>query len=165
MLSNTNNELLAKGSERHDHERCISDALIRAQKLCQDQKQRLTRTREQVLRLIWQSHQPVGAYSIMDTLAESEGKRVAPPTVYRALDFLLDLGLIHRINSLNAYIGCQSPGHQHHSCFLICQQCQLALEFEPELLKNQIEALQQHSGFAISQQNIELLGTCPQCQQ
>ncbi len=165
MLSNQNNTLLNQGPDKHNHQQCIDTALARAQTLCQQQSLRLTKIREQVLCLIWQSHQPVGAYAIMESLAETQAKRVAPPTVYRALDFLLELGIIHRINSLNAFIGCQDPGHQHHSCFLICQSCKLAIEFDPGQLQSTVEELGRQSGFEIQSQNMELMGLCRNCKE
>lgn len=149
----------------HDHQACIDAALNTARELCREKQQKLTKTREKVLRLIWDSHRPVGAYSIMDGLAEGEQKRIAPPTVYRALDFLLELGLIHRINSLNAYIGCQDPSHEHHCYFLICTSCNLAIEVDPEGFQGAIGKLQKHSGFHIHQQNMELSGMCQHCQE
>ena len=89
----------------HDHGRCINAAMTRAHDLCIEQNARMTTTRESVLRLLWQSHRPLGAYQLQDQLAELLNKPIAPPTVYRAIEFLLQLGLIHRLPSLNAYIG------------------------------------------------------------
>ena len=86
----------------HDHGRCINAALSRAEELCTASKARLTPTRKSVLQLLWQSHQPLGAYQLQDQLSVLTGKSIAPPTIYRAIEFLLGLGLIHRIASLNA---------------------------------------------------------------
>jgi len=96
---------------RHDHKRCINAALCRARELCDARKARLTPIRETVLKTIWASHRPLGAYEIVDQMSQSEtsAHRVLPPTVYRAIQFLLDQGLIHRLSSLNAYIGCPFP--------------------------------------------------------
>jgi Fur family zinc uptake transcriptional regulator len=149
---------------QHDHQHCINTALNKAKQLCQDRKARLTDTREQVLKLIWGSHQPLGAYAIMDALREGSQKAIAPPTVYRALDFLLELGLVHRINSMNAYIGCLTPESKHHCYFLICRQCHIALEFEPSVVDQAIDGLVTSSGFIIENQSLELIGLCPQCQ-
>jgi Fur family zinc uptake transcriptional regulator len=93
----------------HDHGRCINAALSRANNLCLEKGVRLTPTREAVLRLLWQSHQPLGAYQVQGQLSKLTGKSIAPPTVYRAIEFLSDLGLVHRLASLNAYIGCPFP--------------------------------------------------------
>ena len=87
--------------------------------LCAERGVRLTALRSLVLELILQSHQPVGAYELLDIL-KNERRNAQPPTVYRALNFLLDLGLIHRIESLNAYVGCDAPHTNHYAQFLIC---------------------------------------------
>jgi Fur family transcriptional regulator, zinc uptake regulator len=75
----------------------------------------------QVLSLICQSHKPLGAYDLLEKLQEKQGHRIAPPTIYRALEFLLAQGFIHRISSLNAFIACFHPEQSHYAYFLICQ--------------------------------------------
>ena len=98
--------------------------------LCSAQGARLTPIRQRVLELVWANHKPVGAYDLLPKLA-AEGFNSAPPTVYRALDFLLELGLVHRISSLNAFIGCTHPGEVHPSCFFVCRECGKAQELDP----------------------------------
>src|SRR6187549_2302651 len=93
----------------HDHGRCTADALKHAEALCAQRSQRLTPTRRQVLEVLLSSHKPLGAYEIIDRAAK-RGTRHAPITVYRALEFLIENGLAHRIESRNAYIAC---GHRH----------------------------------------------------
>ena len=85
----------------HDHNRCIDSAIAQAEKVCEAENARFTDMRRKVFSLIWQSHKAVTAYELLDSL-QAEGQRVQPPTVYRALEFLTDLGLVHRIESLNA---------------------------------------------------------------
>lgn len=147
-----------------NHQHCIDDAMTSAHRICRDKKLRLTPIREQVLRLIWQSHRPLGAYDLLDLLSSASDKRIAPPTVYRALDFLLDIGLIHRINSLNAYVGCPAPSTSHPSYFFICTLCHTALECASEVLHQQIRHEGNAMGFAIQQQWLEVLGICDTCQ-
>lgn len=149
----------------HDHAHCIDTALATARRLCEERGIRLTPLREQVLQLVWQSHRPLGAYAILDLLAErsAEGKRQAPPTVYRALEFLLEHGLIHRINSLNAFIGCSQPRAEHHSQFLICQHCKSAVEIVDTTLDKSIEALAQRARFTPSGTFVEITGLCSSC--
>lgn len=154
---------LPLGCDRHDHAECVSDALAAAQALCNDRGARLTPLREQVLELIWQSHKPLGAYALMDMLAEASTRRVAPPTVYRALDFLLDQGLIHRINGLNAFIGCPAPDEQHHSHFLICRDCGVAVELDASALTENIQTAAQAAGFTVASHAVEIMGLCPRC--
>jgi len=156
---------LAKACSHHNHSHCISDALSSARQLCDSRGVRLTSLREQVLELVWQSHKPLGAYTLMDMLSQASIRRVAPPTVYRALDFLLAEGLIHRINSLNAYIGCPAPGAKHHSHFLICQGCNVAVELDNEQLNQSLFAAASGAGFSVISHSLEINGLCPQCQQ
>src|SRR6188472_2050822 len=89
----------------HDHHRCSADAMAAAQTLCDERGQRLTPIRRDVLAALLASHQPLGAYEIMERVAHS-GPRPAPITVYRALDFLRENGLVHRIESRNAFVAC-----------------------------------------------------------
>jgi Fur family zinc uptake transcriptional regulator len=149
---------------QHDHHRCINDALTIAQDICKSKGSRLTKLREQVLKIVWQSHKPLGAYSVMDILAEQSTRRVAPPTVYRALDFLLEHGLIHRINLLNAFVGCTRPQQQHANNFLICQDCGVAIEFSTTALDCAISSALAQFDFSLIGQSVELLGQCQQCQ-
>lgn len=148
----------------HNHQHCIDDALESARTICAKKGVRLTPLREQVLSLVWQSHKILGAYDLISMLTEISERRVAPPTIYRALDFLLDIGMIHRINSLNAYIGCPSPSTKHPSYFLICTQCQTASECHQPSLNQQIEDIGTSEGFMIQKQWLEVLGICHACQ-
>ena len=152
---------------QHDHKRCISAALERAKILCDDHDARLTPIREAVLKTIWASHQPLGAYDIVDkmTLNAQTGKRIKAPTVYRAIDFLLEHGLIHRIASLNAYIGCPFPGNLHNDFFMICRACGSAAECSTEQLSHTIAQTAEKTGFKMESQVIEIIGLCPECQQ
>lgn len=148
----------------HDHSHCIKTALQQAQQLCKINGQRLTKIRELVLQLIWQSHKPLGAYDLLPAIAEA-GFNSAPPTVYRALDFLQEQGLVHRLASLNAFIGCSHPDHLHHGYFLICQSCGTAAELESTELQASIQSVAADAGFSVEQENIEILGRCPNCQE
>lgn len=147
----------------HNHEHCISDALQLARNLCRQRNQRLTPIRELVLRLIWQSHKPLGAYELLPALADA-GFNSAPPTVYRALEFLQNQGLVHRIASLNAFIGCPHPGQPHEGCFLICRICNSTAELESAPVQRAIHASAAHLGFAIEHETVEVVGLCPNCQ-
>ena len=151
-------------STKHNHEACIDRALGEAESMCSKNGLRFTDIRRRVLELVWSSHQPVTAYDLLKTLRQ-EKDNAEPPTVYRALDFLLDLGLVHRLASLNAFIGCSHPGHDHPSCFLLCQQCGKAQEMEAGPWCNALDEAAQAQGFAVEQQLTEILGTCPQCRE
>ena len=148
--------------KQHDHKHCIQEALDQAVLLCEQRGVRLTAIRKQVLELIWQNHKPLGAYDLLDMLS-SDQQRVAPPTVYRALDFLQENNLIHRINSLNAFIGCCSPEHGHEGVFLICQQCGMTQEIESPQVAMAIEQHANKNQFKVSAQTVEVTGICPNC--
>ncbi|HSG04258.1 MAG TPA: Fur family transcriptional regulator [Marinobacterium sp.] len=148
----------------HNHQHCVSDALSSAKALCRSQGQRLTPIRELVLRLVWQSHKPLGAYELLPQLAQA-GFNSAPPTVYRALDFLQELGLIHRISSMNAFIGCTQPNHPHPTAFMICRACRTAAELDTSELETLFHLSAAKQGFDIEQQSVELLGLCVQCRE
>jgi len=124
---------------------------------------RLTALRKRVLELVWQSHKPLGAYDILAVLSEQDGRRAAPPTVYRALDFLLENGLVHRIASLNAFIGCNHPEHPHQGQFLICRLCHTAIELENAAVSDAIAAAAASVDFQAEAQTVEVVGICAPC--
>lgn len=147
----------------HDHDSCVDQALTDARAICQRRNTRLTPTRERVLELIWQSHQPLGAYDVLAQLSD-DGHNAAPPTVYRALDFLQQNGLVHRIASLNAFIGCTHAGEHHTGMFLICQACGNVLELAAPAVSDSIQAAAQAESFAPKDITLEIAGVCPRCQ-
>lgn len=147
----------------HDHEACIESAIGDAEALCRDRGVRLTPLRKRVLELVWQRHQPVGAYEILDLL-RAEGRKAAPPTVYRALDFLMENGLVHRLHTMNAFIGCATPDRRHDAKFLICRRCGTVAEVEDRAFDLLISAFGEKGGFRLENLNIEATGLCPPCQ-
>lgn len=150
---------------RHDHSHCVHDALALAEKLCADSGARLTPLRRRVLELVWASHRPLGAYELLDHLT-AEGHKPAPPTVYRALEFLLEQRLVHRIASRNAFIGCSHPEGAHAGYFLICDACGNAEEIaETAGLEQAIGTAADRAGFRIESQMLELTGRCQHCQE
>ena len=148
---------------QHDHQVCIRQALANAKVVCERNGTRLTAQRQQVLELIWQEHRPIGAYDLLEKMREL-GHKAAPPTVYRALEFLQENALIHRIESLNAYTGCNHPEHPHASQFLVCQQCRRVAELECEAISEQLSRQAEAAGFACRQQTVEISGLCAECQ-
>ncbi len=148
----------------HDHQRCKDAALAQAERLCAQREQRLTPIRRRVLELIWSNHAPVGAYLLLQQLSE-EGHKAAPPTVYRALDFLLELGLVHRIASLNAFIGCRHPAVHHTPRFFLCEQCGMAAELEDPAINCAIAGDADRLGFQVTRQTVEVSGACAHCRQ
>lgn len=152
--------------EAHDHGQCVEDALAAAEKLCRTRGVALTKLRRRVLELIWRRHGPVGAYDILDHLRR-ERRSAAPTSVYRALEFLLDAGLVHRIATLNAYIGCGDPlaidGTVHGGQFLICEECGAVAELEDAAIAGRIGASAGRLGFQVRRRTIEVTGLCPAC--
>ncbi|MDT8419460.1 MAG: Fur family transcriptional regulator [Desulfuromonadales bacterium] len=143
------------------HQICIAEAIHVAEVLCRQRKQRFTNIRRRVLQLVWHQHKPIGAYQVLEAL-QQEG-RAAPPTVYRALDFLQQMGLVHRIASLNAYVGCAHPGIPHDGQFLICESCKTLAELDAAEISNAIQQSADRSGFKAHRQTVEIMGLCPRC--
>ncbi len=148
---------------QHDHGHCMAAALATAERLCARRGARLTRLRRRVLELVWTSHAPVGAYALLRWLSR-EHESAAPPTVYRALDFLLQNGLIHRIESLNGFVGCPAPAADHTVQFLICRDCGAAAELADPRIDQAISSGAAALGFTVERKTVELSGLCPACQ-
>ena len=146
----------------HNHASCVTEALSRAEALCAQRGARLTKTRRRVFELIWASHAPIRAYDLLRDLS-LERERTTPPTIYRALDFLLEQGLIHRIESLNAYVGCGCPADDHAGQFLICDACGTAAELQDRRILEAITEGADQAGFSVARSTVEVRGLCPDC--
>ena len=141
--------------------------LDQAGDLCLRRGVRLTPLRRQVLGMILGSPVPVGAYHLLDQLRATRAG-AAPPTVYRALDFLMEQHLIHRIERLAAFVGCNHPdadghAHAHTAQFLICKRCGRVAELEDGELEQALGRAAQRTGFAVSGATVEAEGTCATC--
>lgn len=147
----------------HDHQQCVAGALSRAVQVCEARGARLTPLRARVLTLLWTNHQPLGAYEVLQHLG-GDGPVPAPPTVYRALDFLVAHGLAHRIASRNAFVGCSGGSGTHSGCFLLCRACGNADEMDAAALDDLLQRLATVRGFAVERQILELEGLCAACQ-
>ena len=146
-----------------DHEVCIERAMREAESICQEKGLRFTDLRREVLRLIWLSHVPTKAYDILENLKGKEWS-AKPPTVYRALDFLLETGLVHKLDSINAYIGCSHP-REHEGCyFLICTDCNEAKECCSPELTDAIKLAWTKNSFRPKKVTLEVLGQCGECE-
>jgi Fur family zinc uptake transcriptional regulator len=142
--------------------RQVDTALTRAQAICTTRGARLTPVRRRVLELILQSTQPMGAYALLAQLQGGRGK-LGPPTVYRALDFLLAHKLIHKIETSSAFIGCRDIEHPHESQFMICEDCGATEEMRDEQIIESLRRLGEGRGYAVERQVIEVRGLCPAC--
>jgi Fur family zinc uptake transcriptional regulator len=147
----------------HDHDRCSTDAMAVAEALCVERGQRLTAIRRSVLAVLLGSHKPLGAYEIIERMTPA-GPRPAPITAYRALDFLREQGLVHRIESRNAFIACV---HNHAAgalvVFLICERCGAVGEASSADVTETLASAARAAGFAPKSPVIEITGICTHC--
>jgi Fur family zinc uptake transcriptional regulator len=147
---------------RHDHAHCRIDALTRAQAVLDASGGRLTPVRRRTLEILWSEHRAFGAYEVLDRLAESGFAR-QPPVAYRALDFLVEAGLAHRIRRLNAFAACSHPGEVHAPLFLICDGCHAVAETAAPEVRAAVDGAARAVGFAVARANVEAAGLCPAC--
>lgn len=173
----------------HDHHGCsdnehgstnkrIDERISQAKAHCQQLGIRFTALREQVYRLILQADKPMGAYDLLSEMQQQalankqsdkktdskKAKNIAPPTVYRSLEFLLEQGFIHQLTSINAFVPCCHPRDKHIAGFLICKNCQRVQELSNDSIRQLIEQTKNMAGFAIESSVIEMTGLCQNCQ-
>jgi Fur family zinc uptake transcriptional regulator len=147
----------------HDHGRCAADALAHAEALCAKRAQRLTPIRRQVLELLLGSHKPLGAYEIIER-AGDKNVRPAPITVYRALNFLRTQGLVHRIESHNAFVACvNNHANGDLVVFLICERCGEVGEAPATMVAENLKTAARAAGFTPKTPVIEIGGVCAHC--
>ena len=151
----------------HDHARCAADALGHAEELCERDGLRLTPQRRRVLEALLTSHVPASAYDVIDRLAMSDARRRAPVSIYRALDFLVEHNLAHRIESKNAYVACDrgedcTPGA---TLFLICDNCGAAGEAPSEALGRLVADETRRRAFLPRLRVLEVRGLCARCRE
>jgi len=139
-----------------------ASVLARAEALCRERGVRLTPQRRRVLEILVASDRPLGAYEILAALSGPQGK-AAPPTVYRALEFLLEQGLVHRLETLHAFVGCNHPDHPHSSQFLICAECGEVQELEDAAVAQTLGSAAAETGFQARRPVVEVIGTCAGC--
>ena len=150
--------------EEHDHGHCVEQAIEAAEQICRQKGLRFTAQRRRVLELVWNSHKPVGAYDILDSLNQG-GNKAAPPTVYRALEFLIEAELVHRLDSLNAFVGCSDPGVSHSGQFLICRSCKSVAELDDVQINATVDKMAAGLGFTAISQTLEIQGLCQNCRE
>jgi Fur family zinc uptake transcriptional regulator len=146
----------------HDHAQCRKELLQRAETSCARSGARLTKLRRTVLHAVGQSHQAVGAYEVIERIAET-GSRPAPISVYRALDFLMEQGLVHKIESRNAFVACCRQAHRCDAVLMICEDCGVVAELDADEEISRLTDKAVACGFQPSQTITELTGTCSVC--
>jgi Fur family zinc uptake transcriptional regulator len=154
-----------------DFSRRTETLLDRAEAVCEHRGAKLTELRRHVLGLVLDAASPTGAYELLDRLRQSR-RGAAPPTVYRALDFLLEQGLVHRVERLSAFVGCvagctadhtEGESHTHAAQFLICRQCGRVIEMQDQDVSAMLAQAAKAAGFSISGATIEAEGLCSTC--
>lgn len=182
MNTSLNNNQVASGAyctanqspHMHDvhalSEQGIVNRLLAAEQLCSTKGARFTTLRRTVYKLILQSDKPLGAYdliqSLQDNREQNQGekvKMVAPPTIYRTLDFLLQLGLIHQLTSINAFVPCCHPRDEHNAVFLLCNNCERVQECSGLPEQEVVNYVREVAGFEVKQSVMELKGLCDVC--
>jgi len=148
---------------KHNHRQCRNDGLHEAQAFCAKHGLRLTPVRARVLEILLESHKALGAYDILDRL-KTDGLGGQPPVVYRALDFLVEHGFVHRLERLNAFTACCHPDMGHEPMFLICRDCLQVAETPLDGLADDIDRAATALGFGVQSRVVEVVGQCPACQ-
>ncbi|MEM6681053.1 MAG: Fur family transcriptional regulator [Pseudomonadota bacterium] len=138
-------------------------ALSQAGDIAVDKGLSFTPQRQAVFELLLEAGRPVGAYTLMDELSKRQSRTIAPPTIYRALDFLQQIGVVSRLESSNEFIPCKHPAEPHDCIFLICTCCRKAVEMAQEDVHASLAALAKQHGFKTGRQVIELQGLCSDC--
>jgi len=138
-------------------------ALAQADMLAAEKGLSFTPQRRAVFELLLSAGRPLGAYSLIEELAKRENRGIAPPTIYRALDFLLELGVVSRLETVNEFVPCSHPAQPHDCIFLICTCCRKVTEVEQDDIHKTLAQLAEQKGFQTGRQVIELQGLCPAC--
>lgn len=146
----------------HDHAHCSADVLARAEAAVARRGARLTPVRRRALEILLEAHRAMGAYDVLQRLA-AEGFGHQPPVAYRALDFLVEHGLAHRIRRLNAFAACMHPGEAHAPVFLICRTCDQVAEAPGTGVRRALDEAAAGAGFGVERATVEALGLCPAC--
>ena len=146
------------GFDPHDHSGCAARAVAAAEATCAARALRLTPVRRRVLQILAAEHRAFGAYEVLGKLDGA-----APPTVYRALDFLVEHGFAHRIERLSAFVACGHPGADHAPAFLICRACEAVAEAPLEPARTGLGRAAAAAGFEMERACFEAEGLCPRC--
>ena len=156
---------MSHSTQQHHHHDHDAQAFVGAvASACELRGLRLTPLRLRVLELIAGESKPVKAYDLLDRLKSEHGS-AAPPTVYRALDFLLEHRFIHKLESVNAFVGCHHPNEAHQVPFLICDVCAGAVEICDERVSRLLGEQAREHGFKPRAQTLEVHGVCEDCRE
>ncbi len=145
----------------HSH-KSVNQRLLEAEQLCESRGKRLTPIRQQVLRLMLEESRSLKAYELLDAMLAIHPKS-KPPTVYRALEFLEEEGLIHRLDAVNAWTACIDVNSHHHDLLVVCTQCGKVVEISAPEISSQLKNLIANTGFSLTSNETEIRATCAQC--
>ena len=145
-----------------NHKISIDEALKKAEIICNKKGVKLTKLRKKVLTLILKNHGYVKAYDLLNDLKKNDAS-AKPPTVYRSLDFLMEHGFIHKIQSLNAFVGCSHPDEHEDCYFLICKECKNIEECCSNKVKKVLTSTSGKNNFSPNQVTLEITGICQDC--
>lgn len=151
-------------SPHHNHEKCTADLISRAERTCAGRGSKLTGQRRDVLVSVAESHAAVGAYDIIERMA-SKGPRPAPITVYRALDFLMAHGLIHKVESRNAFVACSHAHEGEPAALMVCTGCGTVAELDAPQVFAALALAADAAGFSAEHTMVEMSGTCRGCRE
>jgi Fur family transcriptional regulator, zinc uptake regulator len=150
---------MSKGRRQTDRR----DWATQVERGCHEKGLQLTPLRRKILAIIARAPAPLGAYAIIEELSRLQSKMAAPPTVYRTLDFFLENGFLHKIESRNAYAPCEHLGHHHHGILLICAQCGRSDELDSPRFDKLLQETATKVGFSAQHQVVEVEGVCRDC--
>lgn len=151
-------------SSRTSRADLLDDQLRTAETLCAQRGRRLTPIRRKVLELLLRHGRSLKAYELLDAM-RSVHPGAAPPTVYRALDFLMEEGLIHRLDAVNAWTACHDAAGAPHDLLVVCTGCGAVAEVSDPAMSRQLAERVARTGFALATHETEIRALCPQCQQ
>ncbi|MEY8843126.1 transcriptional repressor [Cribrihabitans sp. XS_ASV171] len=150
------------GFDAHNHQRCVEAGLAAAEAHCTAQGLRFTPVRRAAPETPLSEHRAMGAYELLDQL-RAAGFGSQPPVAYRALDFLVANGFVHKIERLNAFVACAHPGATHSPAFLICRLCEAVAEAQSAPARGSLGEAARTTGFRIERTVVEAVGVCPAC--
>ena len=140
-----------------------AERIALAESLCAARGNKLTTLRRQVLELLWERRRPTGAYELIEALKRRQARQVAPPTVYRALEFLMSQGIVAKVESRNAYVPCLHPERSHDCLLFICAGCGASTELEDSRIERLLAEDAAKLGFSMTRRVLEVAGTCGSC--